>query len=77
MILYLKLKIIIIIIICLHPFARTGMWGVKLHQHRELVEGLTRAMIMAGQDEEKYTDQTLLDKIVWPSAQYDVVSGNV
>jgi hypothetical protein len=49
------------------------MWGVKLHQHRELVEGLTRAMIMAGQNEEKYTDQTLLDKIVWPSAQYDVV----
>jgi hypothetical protein len=30
-------------------------------------------MIMAGQNEEKYTDQTLLDKIVWPSAQYDVV----
>ncbi len=30
-------------------------------------------MILAGQDEKKYIDQTLLDKIVWPSAQYDVV----
>jgi len=49
------------------------MWGVKLHQHRDLNEGLSRAMILSGQDQMKSTDQTLLDKIVWPSAQYDVV----
>ncbi|XP_046450976.1 uncharacterized protein LOC124199264 isoform X2 [Daphnia pulex] len=51
-----------------------GMWGVKLHQRRDLIEGLTRAMILAGQDQVKSTDQTLLDKIVWPAAQYDVMA---
>jgi hypothetical protein len=61
-------------IICPYSLhACVGMWGVKLHQRRDLIEGLTRAMILAGQDQQKSTDQTLLDKIVWPSAQYDVV----
>ena len=50
------------------------MWGVKLDQHRDLVQGLTRAMILAGQNQDKGTDQSQLDKILWPSAQYDVVS---
>jgi hypothetical protein len=49
------------------------MWGVKLDQRRDLVQGLTRAMILAGQNQQKSTDQDLLDKIFWPSAQYDVV----
>jgi hypothetical protein len=49
------------------------MWGAKLHQRRDLVEGLTRAMILAGQNQQKSTDQVVLDKILWPSAQYDVV----
>lgn len=51
------------------------MWGVKLDQRRDLVQGLTiRAMILARQNQDKGTDQSLLDKILWPSAQYDVVS---
>ncbi|XP_046636974.1 uncharacterized protein LOC124315376 [Daphnia pulicaria] len=51
-----------------------GMWGVKLDQRRDLVQGLTRAMILAGQNQQKSTDQDLLDKIFWPSAQYDVMA---
>jgi hypothetical protein len=65
-------------IICPHYLHTcVGMLGVKLHQRRDLIEGLTRAMILAGQDQKKSTDQTLLDKIVWPSAQYDVVREHV
>jgi hypothetical protein len=33
------------------------MWGVKLDQRRDLVQGLTRAMILAGQNQDKGTDR--------------------
>ena len=56
------------------PEYNIGMWGVKLDQRRDLVQGLTRTMILAGRNQDKGTDQSLLEKILWPSAQYDVVS---
>uniref|UniRef100_A0A0P5A3Z5 Lactosylceramide n=1 Tax=Daphnia magna TaxID=35525 RepID=A0A0P5A3Z5_9CRUS len=51
-----------------------GMWGAKLHQRRDLIQGLTRALILGGQDTNKNTDQNLLEKIVWPTVQYDVMA---
>ena len=51
-----------------------GMWGAKLHQRRDLIEGLMRALVLAGQDQSGSQDQASLDKIVWPAAKFDVVS---
>ena len=48
------------------------MWGAKIHQRRDLVEGLTRALILAGQGS-AVMDQNSLSAIVWPVAKYDVV----
>lgn len=50
-----------------------GMWGAKLYQRRDLIEGLTRALIVAGQGGDKSTDQNSLNNILWPTAQFDVV----
>jgi hypothetical protein len=49
------------------------MFGVKLHQRRDLIEGLARALILSGQNIIGHQDQASLDKIVWPVAKYDVV----
>ena len=54
-------------------FNSQGMFGVKLHQRRDLVEGLARALILSGQNIIGHQDQASLDKIVWPVAKYDVV----
>lgn len=54
-------------------FRFAGMWGAKLYQRRDLMEGIMRAIISAGQDQVKNTDQVSLRNIVWPSAQYDAV----
>ena len=51
-----------------------GMWGAKLHQRRDLIEGLMRALVLAGQDQSGSQDQASLDRIVWPAAKFDVVS---
>jgi hypothetical protein len=50
------------------------MWGAKLHRRRDLIEGLMRALVLAGQDQIRWQDQASLDTIVWPAAKYDVVS---
>ncbi|XP_032790956.1 uncharacterized protein LOC116928016 isoform X1 [Daphnia magna] len=50
-----------------------GMWGAKLYQRRDLMVGMMRAIISAGQDQVKITDQVTLRNIVWPSAQYDAM----
>lgn len=44
-----------------------------MYQRRDLIEGMMRAAIRAGQNHIKNTDQIVLNHIVWPSAQYDVV----
>ena len=49
------------------------MFGVKMHQRRDLVEGLTRAMIFSGQNQKRGQDQSSLANIMWPIAKYDVV----
>jgi hypothetical protein len=53
------------------------MWGAKLHQRRDLIEGLMRALILAGQNQIGWQDQASLDTIVWPVAKYDVVSSHL
>lgn len=55
---------------------RKGMWGAKLHQRRDLLQGLMRILIIAGQNQKVYQDQVALESIVWPVAKYDVVSVN-
>jgi hypothetical protein len=51
------------------------MWGAKLYQRRDLIEGLIRAILRYGQGHsiESPADQTVLNNIVWPTAQYDMV----
>lgn len=50
------------------------MWGAKLYKQRKLIEGLSRSLVLAGQDQIGWPDQTsLMDRIVWPAAKYDVV----
>ena len=49
------------------------MWGAKIWQRRDLVEGLMRALIVSGQQQLKSQDQFSLADIVWPIAKYDVV----
>ncbi|XP_046638258.1 uncharacterized protein LOC124316386 [Daphnia pulicaria] len=51
-----------------------GMFGVKLDQRRDLVEGLARALILSGQNIIGHQDQASLDRIVWPVAKYDVMA---
>ena len=50
-----------------------GMWGAKLHQRRDLIEGLMRALVLSGQNQMRAQDQASLDTIVWPAAKFDVV----
>ncbi len=54
-------------------FNFAGMWGAKLIQRRDLIEGLMRALVLAGQNQIGWQDQASLDTIVWPAAKYDVV----
>jgi hypothetical protein len=54
-------------------FFFAGMWGAKLNQRRDLIEGLMRALVLSGQNQIAWQDQTSLDTIVWPAAKYDVV----
>ncbi len=49
------------------------MWGAKLNQRRDLIEGLMRALVPAGQNQIAWQDQVTLDTILWPTAKYDVV----
>jgi hypothetical protein len=49
------------------------MFGVKLHERRDLIEGLARALILSGQNRVGHQDQASLDRILWPVAKYDVV----
>lgn len=49
------------------------MFGVKTHQRRDLVEGLTRVLVVLGKNQKYDTDQTLLSKIFWPTVKHDVV----
>lgn len=49
------------------------MWGAKIWQRRDLIEGLMRALIISGQQQVKSQDQFSLADIVWPIAKYDVV----
>jgi hypothetical protein len=50
------------------------MWGAKIWQRRDLVEGLMRALVVSGQQQVKAQDQFSLADIVWPIAKYDVVN---
>ena len=50
------------------------MWGAKLHQRRDLIEGLMRALVLASQNQIGWQDQASFDTIVWPVAKYDVSS---
>jgi ABC-type antimicrobial peptide transport system ATPase subunit len=49
------------------------MFGVKLKERRDLIEGLARALILSGQNKIGHQDQASLDRILWPVAKYDVV----
>ena len=49
------------------------MWGAKVNQSRNLIEGTAKAIISAGQDEISFRDQRTLDDILWPAAKFDVV----
>lgn len=49
------------------------MFGVKVHQRRDLIEGIVRALIVSGQNQGVLHDQASLDDILWPVAKYDVV----
>lgn len=51
----------------------SGMFGIKLHQRRDLIQGLVRAMILSGQNQIGHQDQASLDNIMWPAAKFDVV----
>jgi hypothetical protein len=53
------------------------MFGVKVYQRRDLVEGLTRVLINFGHNQKYDTDQILLSKIFWPSVKHDVVTMNI
>jgi len=50
-----------------------GMWGTKVYQRRDLIEGLVRVLVVAGQDAHHFRDQSTLDSIFWPVVRYDVV----
>ena len=50
-----------------------GMFGFKLQQRRNLVQGLVRSMILSGQNQIDYQDQASLDNIMWLAAKFDVV----
>ena len=54
-------------------YSRKGMWGAKVHQRRDLVEGLMRALIQSSQNQDRGQDQSSLANIVWPAAKFDVV----
>lgn len=49
------------------------MFGAKIHQRRDLIQGLTRTLIFSGQNQYVLHDQTALSEILWPIAKYDVV----
>ena len=49
------------------------MWGAKIFQRRDLIEGLMRVVVVAGQDAHHFRDQSTLDSIFWPVVRYDVV----
>ena len=66
-------QIIIYVIIALKNSNYLGMFGVKLHERRDLIEGLARALILSGQNRVGHQDQASLDRILWPVAKYDVV----
>ena len=51
----------------------SGMWGAKVNQSRNLIEGVARSMIFAGQDDVRSRDQAALAEILWPSAKFDIV----
>ena len=54
-------------------FFSLGMWGAKVHQRRDMIEGLARALFNAGQDQFGSRDQATMDQILWPAAKLDVV----
>jgi hypothetical protein len=49
------------------------MWGAKVNQSRNLIEGVARTIISAGQDQVPHRDQQTLDAVLWPAAKFDVV----
>ena len=53
-----------------------GMFGIKVQQRRDLVQGLARALILSGQNSIGHQDQASLDQILWPVAKFDVVNIN-
>ena len=53
------------------------MWGAKMWQRRDLLEGLMRALVVSGQQQLRSQDQYSLADIVWPIAKYDVVIRNI
>lgn len=50
-----------------------GMWGAKIWQRRDLIEGLMRALIVSGQQQIEFQDQLSLADIVRPIAIYDAL----
>lgn len=53
------------------------MWGAKVHQRRDLIGGLMRAMILRAQNQVAFEDQDSLADIVWPTAKFDVVGYSI
>ena len=51
----------------------TGMWGAKIHLHRDTMKELIKALVMSGQNQIKWQDQISLESVVWPVAKNDVV----
>jgi hypothetical protein len=55
-----------------------GLFGAKVHQRRDLIQGLTKVMVHLGKDvtliEDRALDQVLLSQLFWPIAKDDAVS---
>ena len=49
------------------------MFAVKVNQRRDLVQGLTRALITLGTGRQQFLDQILLSKVFWPTVKDDAV----
>ena len=52
-----------------------GLFGIKIHQRRDLVQGLTTIFVSKSSKEAWGEDQRLLTEIFWPVVRQDAVTG--
>lgn len=68
----LKYQYVIITISTLWP--SVGLFGIKIHQRRDLVQGLATIFISKSSKEAWGEDQRLLTEIFWPIVRQDAVT---